>query len=868
MVATIAAGTSATYYTGLTEYYLGNREPAGRWITASGHFGAIDGGQVEQALFEGLHAGVDSKGQLLLSNSGAVARHVGGLDLTLSAPKSVSLVFGLADPETRTKIEQAQWRAAKAVIDYLDRHAAFGRRGRNGHRLEKVSLTVACFQHGESRPAEHEDGRIFSDPNLHTHAVILNLAIRTDGTIGALDARHLFANKMAAGAVYHAALAHELQALGFGITEVGRNGTFELVGVPKSLRKYFSARRRQVEEAMAREGLTTSSAPALAAAITVGTRSSKLDDGPSDRFIIWEERAAMQGIDVPRFVSDLQVHRAPDPDVQEALIAARMAALPEELTAHESLFERRHLYAAVAAALVGTGASNERVEREVEGLVRQRAIIQLGQDPLQQPIYSTPNMIAVERDLLRLTEDLMRRQCGAPDAALVAQLCEGMGLNSDQIAAARAATTEATIAIVEGTAGAGKSTMLAPVVQAYTQSGFRVVGSATAWKIAHQLRDDLGIEARATDSWIARAHFGGSFLDRRTVLIVDEAGLLDSRQMHRLLQEVEQTGAKLILVGERRQLPAVGAGAPLQIVASVLKTTRMDTIVRQRETWAREAVLAFAKGDATRGIKAFHSRGLLAVTAGEAATIGAMVDAWEQSRVPPVSGADLLIAKTNSQVHAINCEVRTRLRQKGLLQQEEIIVPAVTPSGQDQPLHLAVGDHIRFLVRYDVLNIINGTTGVVTAIDNREPEKPVVTARIDKRHLTFGLTELVDDLGRVRLAHGYATTIYGAQGLTTERAFVLLNGTYSRQDIYIAASRARDKTYLYANSRELDAQIKLDLPLNERRKAKISLETELSWLGERLSRAQIKTSTLDPELGFGIRSRDRSRDQSLGYGHR
>jgi len=165
---------------------------------------------------------------------------VAGLDLTLLAPKSVSIIYSLAGHDLRKRIEEAQQRAAKATISLLDRHAAFGRRGKNGTRLERVSLAAASFQHSEARPAEHTDGQVFADPNLHTHCVILNLGRRADGTVGALDGRFLFRWKMADGAAYHTALAAELQVLGFSIGEIGKNGVFEISGIPTEAQEYFS----------------------------------------------------------------------------------------------------------------------------------------------------------------------------------------------------------------------------------------------------------------------------------------------------------------------------------------------------------------------------------------------------------------------------------------------------------------------------------------------------------------------------------------------------------------------------------------------------------------------------------------------------
>jgi conjugative relaxase-like TrwC/TraI family protein len=479
MVATIAAGTTAQYYSKQSEYFLGGYEPAGRWISATNNFGVAHGKTVDNAVFENLHAGLDEDGQSLLTNSGDTTKRIAGIDLTLSAPKSVSVIFALADDATRRAIELAQHRACEATIAFLDRRAAFCRRGKDGLRLERASLTVASFQHGEARPVAHDDGKVFADPNLHTHNVILNCAVRADGTIGALDARHLFANKMAAGATYHVALATEMQKLGFGVEDIGKNGIFEIAGVPRRLRKYFSARRREVEAAIALEGLTTSDAPVLAAAIALGTRTSKQEQEPDDRLALWADEAS-RFVDVERFVAELQSHPERDPIERDKIIAERMAALPDQLIAHESVFEARHLYAAVATALVGTGVNADRIDVEVERLVEMGAVIELGRDKLTQPIYSTAAQIAIERNLLSLTGRLLDQRRSISSEERVAELCRAHGLTDEQTRAAHFATTAAAIATVEGAAGSGKTTMLAPVVAAYRGAGMRVIGTATA----------------------------------------------------------------------------------------------------------------------------------------------------------------------------------------------------------------------------------------------------------------------------------------------------------------------------------------------------------------------------------------------------
>ncbi|MBI2715691.1 MAG: relaxase domain-containing protein [Rhizobiales bacterium] len=863
MVATIAAGTTAQYYSKQSEYYLGGGEPAGRWISATNNFGVTHGASVNNTLFERLHAGVDEDGQPLLTNSGDVAKRVAGIDLTLSAPKSVSVAFALADDKTRYAIEAAQKSACEATVAFLDKHTTYCRFGKNGLRLERASLTVAAFQHGEARPVAHDDGQVFADPNLHTHNVILNFAVRADGTIGALDARHLFANKMAAGATYHLALASELQRLGFEIGEIGKNGIFEIAGVPRDLREYFSARRREVEEAIAQEGLTTAEAPKLAAAIALGTRTSKQENGPEDRFGLWAKEAT-RFVEVEHFVAALQTFREPDPIEREKTIAERVAAVPAQLVEHESVFEKRHLYAAVATALVGTGASAKRIDVEAERLVDTGAIIALGRDALEQPVYSTAAQIAIERDLVALSERLRDERRSAPDAERVLQLCRAHGLTHEQTHAAQAATTAAAIAIVEGAAGVGKTTMLASVVAAYRDAGMRVRGTATAWKIATQLHE-LGIEAKATDAWLAQARHGGDFLDQNTVLVVDEAGLLSSRQMHALLSQAERCGAKVVLVGDLRQLQAVGAGAGLSIVASFTDPARVDTIVRQRDVWAREAITNFAKGRAADGLKAFADHGLLTLQTGEKAAIKRLVDGWAETQKTSSKTSTLLIAKTNAQVRALNDEVRARLKQAGQIRGPEIAVAAVTPSGHGQTLQFARGDQIRFLVRQDRLGVINGTTGTVTKINRRNADNPLITVTIDGRVAAFRPSDIADEHGRARLGHAYATTIYGCQGLTTDRAFVLLDPSMNRHDIYVSSSRARDRSELCADSRALDARIRLDLPLSQRRIAAIDVDTRLAWLAGRLGRVHVKTCTLDPTLDLATRSRTPDRDRSPGY---
>ena len=309
----------------------------------------------------------------------------------------------------------------------------------------------------------------------------------------------------------------------------------------------------------------------------------------------------------------------------------------------------------------------------------------------------------------------------------------------------------------------------------------------------------------------------------------------------------------------------MGAGPGLSIVASATGTTRVDTIVRQREAWMRAAVTDFAKGRAEQGLAALDDRGLLTLASGEKATVTCVVDAWESAQRSAPKPAVLLIAKTNAQVKALNDEVRIRLKRHGRIVGEDIDVAAVTPSGHGQTLAFAVGDQIRFLVRHDRLAVINGTTAAITRIDHREAPDPTLHVDIGGRQAQFRVSELADEHGRARLGHAYSTTIYGSQGLTTDQAFVWAGPAMTRHDAYVGFSRARDRLEVFADRRQIDAQLRLDLPLSERLHATITPEQRLDWFAGRLSRLQVKTCTLDPVLDHAARVHERERERSAEY---
>lgn len=853
MVASIAAGTTAQYYLSRTEYYLDDREPQGIWVAGT-DFG-ITAGQVVQAdLFERLHGALDENGRSLLTNDGNRVEQVGGYDITFSSPKSMSLLWGIADGELREQLEAVQLSAVQTAIRMLDENAAYCRRGHGGQHLERVSLSVAAFQHGEARPALHSDGQTFADCALHTHAICLSLATRADGSVGRIDGRVLFAWKMAAGALYHRALAQGLRELGFGIEVTGTNGIFEVAGVDPELCAYFSARRQEITDELAELGITTADAPALAAAKALTTRQSKRQIEGIERHEFWRDKCRELGHAPEQIVERARTWKLDRSiDLDRTLDEAEPAStllndVLAQLTERASTFERRHLVAAVAAALVeddGTYSLADALAR----LEQEDRVVTLAEDAWGHAIYSTPEVIALEQGLFARAEHIAAIAVDPPPVNRVEQLLGSFGLNPEQAAAARSACAARALSIIEGGPGVGKTTLLAPVAQVWQDHGWRVIGASTAWKIANQLHDDLGIESRAVDSWIARAEHDQKFLTDKTVLLVDEAGLMTSKQMDRLLVEVEsarRAGRQVAvrLIGDRRQLQPIG-GPGLRIVADALGVERVDTIVRQRHQWAREAVTALGQGKAADALAAFSQHDNLHLCASPREAVTQLANAWDRHCAQHGEGTALMIAKSNRQVLALNAAARALLRARGQIDNSaETTFEASTPSGQTHSIALVPGDLVRFLQRNDALGVINGTIGTVVQVNRTGLDQTEIVVKVGSRKVRFSPEEYSDDKARLQLVHAYATTCYGAQGLTTEQAFVLAEPTMDRHDIFVAASRAREATHLFVDRKALDVRVKAKRLLSERGRA-VDDDERLFVLSSAFSTSRLKLSTLD-----------------------
>lgn len=848
-MASLQFGTSASYYA-QAYYHGGERELDATWFARAGQFGLADRDSVRADVFERLHAGLDETGRSLVKG----AREIEGLDLCFSPGKSVSLVYALTyDEALRASIVGAHARAVRAALAVLEDEAIFTRRGHGGLRREKAPLTAALFTHDTARPSLHDDGSVFADPQIHTHAVLLNLCPRSDGTFGGIDTR--IGNwKMCAGSVYHASLAHELSAFGFSVEEVGSNGTFE-IGLPAQARAFFSARRETIVEHVGLDGAEALADPAAMAGAALRTRRAKGEhDGGVERFSLWQAKARELGLEPDHCVEQLrrsiELKRESASDAET--IEDRLAALPEVLTATEAAFPRRELLRQVAVAHVGVRDDPAEIVTRSDALVQRDHVREVRRSALDERIYSTPEMIEVERSVLALAADLAARPWRGIDPASLEGASDVAGLSDEQRDAILALAQPAMLAFLEGRAGAGKTQALRPLVRELERGGFRVIAAAQAWRTARMLNEELGIEARAVDAWLVCDNAGGLFVDARTVLLVDEAGLLGARATRELLRRVRgqasddaraASGAKLILVGDRKQLQPIAAGAGLKIVGQAVEGAALTAVRRQRDPDLKRVVELLSQGEVASAFERLESHGAIDRQPTARRAIAAAVETWRNQQKAQPEAEHLLLARSNASVRALNAEARRVRRAAGEIFGEDVDVKVVSPSGQAFVLPLAAGDRLRFGARVDALSVINGTSAIVETVELRDGGHARIVASVGDERIAFDTTEVVDRKGRVRLAHDYAATIASSQGLTAETCTALLEPTLDRNEFYVAASRSRGQTRFVLDENAIGLIARSERRLSESREPPTREERDAALL-RRLSRERVKTSSL------------------------
>ncbi|NTZ63139.1 Ti-type conjugative transfer relaxase TraA [Agrobacterium tumefaciens] len=406
----------------------------------------------------------------------------------------------------------------------------------------------------------------------------------------------------------------------------------------------------------------------------------------------------------------------------------------------------------------------------------------------------------VERAMER-QDNALRRSSGGPSAASD----PSAGLSDEQRHAIEHITGPECIAAVVGFAGAGKSTMLAAAREAWEAQGYQVHGAALAGKAAEGLEESSGIPSRTLASWSYSWDHGRDLIGRGDVFVIDEAGMVGSRQLARSIGEVEERGAKIVLVGDHEQLQAIGAGAPFRAIAEQIGHVELSNIRRQRHDWQRQASVAFATHKTAEGLAAYRDHGAIHFADSREEAMAQIVRDYLADSEKRADGTRVAMAHRRADVRTLNAAIRSELQNRQRLERSPGLGDDVDRGdGEDVGERVfqtnngkrafAAGDRIIFLENNRDLGVKNGMLGTVEHV---EPGK--IIARLDGRG-SDSVSILTDSYQAID--HGYATTIHKNQGATVERAFVLASSTMDRHLTYVAMTRHRDGVQLYADIKE------------------------------------------------------------------
>ncbi len=780
---------------------------------------------------------------------GKERRH--GDDWTFSPPKSVSLVALVGRDE---RVVAAHDRAVHEAVRYMEREM-FGTRGVvDGEQVHVPGgAVVGLFRHETSRPV---NGVV--DPQLHTHTVWLNASLREDGEWRATDWTLTEGARYTANSVYLGELAADLRRAGYEL--VPTKDAYEIEGIPQRALEEFGRRAGQIEDELAKVGKTReTSSQAEKQTANLRTREGKEKMPQEVQLSEWGRRARDLGLDLAQAVGDSRSHaetRAQDHEKGRAVNAGEaLESAARHLSERSAVFTDKD----IAAQALKTGAARGVVLGDVAQALP-------GSDSLvatRDGRFTTKETLAQETRILstaRAGRGAFAPLMSAKDVAPLLGRQEshtGIHYTQGQSEAVRhILTSRDLVTVVEGRAGTGKTAALDTVREGIEQVGHHPVGLAPSAAAARRLSEGARVEAHTLASWLetrgTTAH----------VYLVDEAGMVSTRDMAALLDRAEEEGSRVVLVGDPRQLHSVEAGNPLSaIVKDGAPTVALEEIQRQRDQDLRAVVEMYATGEAGRGAELATEDFRLADNIAHAAAQDYL------GRSPEEREGTLVLSGTNATREAINQEIREGLRKEGRLGEDltvrtlrrenwtreevrqarnyregHVVVPRRDYQERGVSSPIQRGSEYRVVhVSEGTVDLENHKTGEKVAWDpaiasrvNVYEEERIALARGDRvifRENSKELGVVNGERGTVartaegeysvhldrrdrdvtlgsdsgaRLEHAYATTVHTAQGQTVDH--VVIAGEAGRladaEQAYVSFSRARESAVVYTDEPE------------------------------------------------------------------
>lgn len=826
-IANVGGGRDAgRYYEKADDYYTKDRSPS-EWQGKAAEALNLQG-DVKLEDFQNLLEGDLPNGEKIQV---AASGHRGGSDLTFSAPKSLSMQALIAGDHT---LIDAHDLAVKQALKYAEGLVAY-RQMAEGEKNKVFSknMAAATFRHELSRAC---------DPQLHTHSVVLNFTQRADGKWRAMDNELFYRQKMLMGALYRAELAREVQKLGYEIRITHPDGRFELAHITEPQIEAFSQRSQAIEEALKKDGKTRENAsPQEKQIITIATRQKKTN---VDRKILreyWQEKSKEAQI-------EYSLKSKPQLKAQSSIAAIHTLNFTiDHLLERQSTFTEAQILREALQHGVGK-TTFEEIRSEIKRRINTGALLQTGER------FTTPEAIKREENILKIETASRALTRAVLNIEKTRTSIEAIPLNEGQRYAAQLILTSSNqIVGVQGLAGTGKTFMLKSAQELAKKEGFEMIGLTPSASAAEEL-SKTGIKSQTIASFQATTNKN---LSSKSILVVDEAGMVSSKQMEAIFKTAEWSHAKVILIGDTQQLKAVEAGKPFaQLQANGMETAGMSEIQRQRNPELKQAVQLAAIGKVGESLSLLDK----SVTEIKNSQDRQSTIAKEYALLPEEErNKTLVVSGTNEARRNINHKIRNNLNliagkniptleeknftkaqlrelstyktgdfiqternyqsmgmNKGdLAQIQEIKQSYIILQKSDGSItkwepqkknkvsvyhqndkEIAVGEIVRFTRNDPEKQIHNGDRGKVITIDENQ------NIYLQKEN---GKMLKLDGGKPLHLEYGYCSTVHAAQGKTCDRVLIEADTkslTSARDNYYVAISRARHEVKIYTNDKD------------------------------------------------------------------
>ena len=658
-------------------YYENKTAPSawlGQGAAALGLEGAVDRAQLI-ALLEGrLPDGTD-----LSVRGGRQDAARRGTDLTLSASKSYSLL-ATADPRL-----VALWdESVKIAAGVIERECATARRGHGGTQIEQTGrLVLAAYRHEDARTV---DG--IPDPDLHTHCLAVNMTQRADGQWVRMDLAFGERAVLAKTADFaqKAWLAQEVQKLGYAI-RITQDG-WEFAAVPDEILSMFSRRSQQIDAALRARGIDPETATdAQKEAACLATRGSKSQAAQSAQRWEWRARLRAAGLDMDGIVA--QAHtKARGTVTPPDLSAEAVKSATRHLGERDSVFSKHQTRLEALRAGMG-GATLDQIDQALGDKAAGLIDVGAGRLTTREALYREQEILVRARSGAGAAKQLMSDD-QAESFMAARERAQGFAFSAGQREAlALALTSPDRVTGIVGAAGAGKTTSMAGFVEAAKAHGYEVVGIAPSAAASQELKGAGADDTRTLASLLASRPADA---DAQRLYILDEAGMVSGRDMDALLQRLEAEGARVLLVGDPRQLAAVEAGSPFpqMLETQAIRHATIDEIQRQRDPQLRAIAQAFARGEASKATELARpymheveaqKEGAKPTTQEKRAAIARAAADDYLKRDVDTRAKTLVVSGTNALRRQINTRIRAGLQEQGVVSRETLTVTALDKAG-------------------------------------------------------------------------------------------------------------------------------------------------------------------------------------------